>query len=305
MATQKTECDDDVPNNQSLEKFILKIHTELDKYYKSQIIYIWSSFDWLNGLHIFTEFQSSEALNDIKECIISLKQERVPIIEMYNQLLPWNLNLKTLVDFKTLTDKYFLDKLLGFIWRQVRIIIYYFEYTPVANISNEIFRRLNVSTKWYYTGTSELNNILFLTEETSRVINTMASLIQMLETVSVTAIDHFLKAVNNIQNSYEGMGNNVDMSLNINGTNFAIQLNQTFLNNCYDALNYINNYIWIINKSKVLNNNLDTYNLDENCKTDSLDHVFTENQLSSSVSAVNIPTEDEGDNTQSKRKRED
>jgi hypothetical protein len=80
-------------------------------------------------------------------------------------------------------------------------------------------------------------------------------------------------------------------------------LNKIFLNNCYDAVHFINNCISIINNSKVIQNNLDTYNPEELCRNDNLDNLFTPKNIFANDSTVNIPTEDGGDNTRENTKR--
>jgi hypothetical protein len=254
-----------------LEFIMININTVLEKYYTSKNIIIWQSFDWLSGVHIFTESHTSDDFNEIKEHNVTFDNGPVPIIELYNQILPWNLNSETLVHFKTSIEGKFLKSFLQYVWRQADIIDFYFKTIRITDVDENVFQQLKISTKWYKSGTT----ILYRFNEAFAVPETFTSLITALENISVDTIGQFSKILSDIQFEYDENWIRNVLSKNIN---FELAMNNIFLNNCLDAVNYINNYISIINKSKVIQNNLDTYNDEELCKNDNLDRVFTANK---------------------------
>lgn len=309
--TGEIEFDNDFTNDvsqmESLESIILSIHNELDNFYVYKEIFIWTSYDWLSGKHIFTETQNSKYLNEIKEHKIEMTgyNEKVPLIELYNQLIPWNLNVKELIQFKFSIDQFFIDRLSEIFWRQAIIILYYFEYINVEHDNNEVYYRLKNSFRWYKAGTPVLLRIMSLTSNDMYFSNDIKLFIDTIENINDNGIDQtFIGLKNTAKNREKKVLDMHDLLNNIK-TDFPTNLNRIFLNNCYDALNVINTYISIINKSsKQISNNSNAFDFlkSELCTEDELDNVFMASQSIVEASVKN-PESNEEDYGSSQNKK--
>ncbi|XP_025407349.1 uncharacterized protein LOC112681298 [Sipha flava] len=234
------------PDKQFLESIILNIYTELYKFYESKNIYIWQSFEWLSGTYIINLTHSSNSLNEVKEKIGKYNEENVPYLVFYDLLLPWNLNIESLIDFKILTDNYILDNLFQFVWCQARIIYLFFKHNSIENIGPEVFQRLKKSIKWYKSGTPELYKLMSLTDDHFTVPENIESIITAIENNSIE-----LFYLMNTEILNKNKSKTEYCSLNSESVDFTINLNQKFLENCYNAISLINAYYSIAINSNV------------------------------------------------------
>lgn len=153
-------------DRQSLETIMENIYDSLNGFYAElkATVYFWLSFDWLSGVDIFTEYHSSDDMNGIKERSVDFNNEDIPTLAMYDQLLPLNLNLEILVDFKALTETFTLHYALRFIWHHAKIISVYFKRSEEANIDELVFKNLKSSSTWYRTATTILFGTVYLND---------------------------------------------------------------------------------------------------------------------------------------------
>ncbi|XP_025405052.1 DNA-directed RNA polymerase subunit beta'-like [Sipha flava] len=205
MITQKMIYDDINMNNflnlNNLEEITNNIYERLLDFYKPNKVYIWTSFDWLSSAHIFS--LGSNDLNEIREQTVKIGLENIPITMLYNQFLPWNANLKTLIDFKTIVENLFIHKLCQYVKSQAAYIYIYFELTNVNDVHDGVLARLKKSTKWYKSGTQELFKFMESTIEGFEIPDESKSVIEAIENISVHTIGQFKECTNSIKEEYE------------------------------------------------------------------------------------------------------
>uniref|UniRef100_A0A2S2R8H9 Uncharacterized protein n=1 Tax=Sipha flava TaxID=143950 RepID=A0A2S2R8H9_9HEMI len=293
MITQKAIYDDefmnDVPDVENLESITQSIYTELYQFYTSKPVFLWTSFVWLSSVSIFTQTLSYDHLNEIRQKTVKIGLKKIPVTELYNQLLPWNTNLRTLIDFKTLIEKCFIRKLFRYVWRHATLIFIYFQFTDVKDVTDEVFQRLKKSTKWYRSGTQELYQFMEATIVGFKIPEEIKFVIKEIERMSVKTIGQFNVCMKYIKEKYEKKKKSrTNIFSRLRSTDFVTRLNRYFLNNCIDAVNFINNYISFVNNSRVTLN-MNTYVVQELCKNDNLHNVFVENESVVNDSHTHVP----------------
>jgi hypothetical protein len=277
MITQKTIYDDNMNNMNKfhnldfLEAIIHLINRSLLDFYKPNNVYIWTSIDWLSSLRMFIQCLSTEYLTEIREQTVPLGEEKLSITMLYYHLLPWNANLKTLIDFKIIVDNIFIYKLCQYIKNQIVYIYIYFELTNINDVKEGVFSRLKKSTKWFKWGTQALFKFMDLTIEGFKIPDECKSVTEAIEKISVDTVVRFKDSM---KEKYEKSSRINDILSNINSDNVT-QFNQFFLNNCVDAIYFINKYILFLNGTNGLPYKLETYDFQELCKN--LDNVFNAN----------------------------
>jgi hypothetical protein len=246
LIKQKTEHDESFknPDKQYLETIILNIHTRLYEFYVSKNIYIWQSFEWLGGTHIFNLTQSENPLNELIEYIVTYENENLPFFKVYDQLLPWNLNIESLIDFKIRTDNIILDNLFQFVWCQARIINLFFENYRNLRINEKVLQLVKESIKWYKLGTPELYKIISLTNNHFTVPENIKSVITAIENSSSGIL--YLIHTDTLK---KNKSKREYCPLNNEAVNFPIY--HMFLENCFNAVNLINGYFRIMKEANV------------------------------------------------------
>jgi hypothetical protein len=305
IVTQKTEGDEKMMTDEilthieSLVTIIQNIHTALARFYMFKNIYIWTSFNWL--VQIFTTVsQGSDYWNDIKVSKTMYASVSMPLMAIYNQLIPWNLNFESFNRFKSTINKSLLEKLHEYVWRQSQIIVLYVDNSVINYISDEVFQRLKISFKWFKVGAPVLFNILRYTEGYLKIPQQHPSSVTEIENASVDTIQQYCIATKHMKVNYVKSWKDEEI---VGFVDTSTRLTNIFLKNCYDAVNFINNYISIINKSKIMKNNLDTYNFVELCRNDDLDNLFTPKKINAKNTIEPILIEDDDDRTMQQPKR--
>jgi hypothetical protein len=95
-------------------------------------------------------------MKKIREQTVAFYLENIPMTMLYNQLLPWNANLKTLIDFKTIVENVCMHKLFQYVKNQATYIYVNFVLTNLNDVNDDVFTRLQKTTKWYKSGKHEL-----------------------------------------------------------------------------------------------------------------------------------------------------
>jgi uncharacterized protein YeeX (DUF496 family) len=278
MITQKVIYDDNINNMnvhdlESLEAIIHLINRILLNYYKSNQVFIWTSIDWLSSLRMFTQSLSSEDLIEIREQTVSFGEENISITILYYHLLPWNANLKTLIDFKIIVEKIVVYKFCQHVKSHAVNTYIYFELTNENYVNDGVISRLKKSTKWYKFGFQALFKFMKLTIEEFKISDECKSDIEAIEKINILAIDQFK---NFIKEKYKNSSKIKDILSNMK-SDYVTQLNQIFLKNCVDAINFINKYILFLNRTDGLPYKLKINDVQELCKKDNLDNVFNAN----------------------------
>jgi hypothetical protein len=275
LITQKAIYDDNDMNNVhnlgSLESIIQSINRSLLDFYKPNNVYIWTSFDCLSSLRMFTQSLSSDDLIEIREQTVLLGEENISITMLYYHLLPWNANLKTLIDFKIIVDNIFIYKLCQYIKDQIVYIYIYFELTNLIDVKEGVFSRLKISTNWFNRGTQALFKFMDLTIKGFKIPDECKSDMEAIEKISVITIVRFKESVKEKYEKYWKI-NNILSNMK---SDYVTELNQIFLKNCVDAIRFINKYIFFLNRTDGLPYKLETNNVQEICKN--LDNVFNAN----------------------------
>lgn len=78
---------------------LTRINQLLIKFYKDDTLFQWSSIDWLSGNYLFNEKHKSADMNKLKAHKIKINEKFMTMDEIYNQLLPWNSNMNTILIF--------------------------------------------------------------------------------------------------------------------------------------------------------------------------------------------------------------
>jgi hypothetical protein len=270
MIKETTSYDDYLKNNlpekELLVSTIQTIHSELDTYYEPEKINVWSSFDWLSGVHVFTETQYSDYLNSVQNWIGTLDEENVPLIEMYNQLLPWNLNIGTVLGFKLITDNCFTLILNNFYYRQITIVVFYIKFNNINHFDDKVIQRLKKYFDPYEKGKQQLYNFMSLTDKTFTFIDVVKIMIENLK------LQNFAKIAAMVDSEFYKQLFNAYNLLSNRKTKFETHLNKIFLKNCYNIVHFINTYFSIVQKSKLITNDFLNSNT---CKNNDLDSIFT------------------------------
>jgi hypothetical protein len=280
MITQKAIHDENniinFPHLNVVADITRSIYTNLEEFYKQKKIYLWTSFAWLSSAYIFTQNLNSDDLNEIRKQTVTLGLENIPITMLYDQILPWNANLKTLIDFKTIVENVFTQKLCQYVKSQAEYIYIYFVFTDVNDVNDGVFTRLQKSTKWYKSGTQELFKLMESTIEGFKIPDEINSVIVAIEKISIHTIDEFKDCMDYMKEDHEKKSRLNDILSSIN-SDYVIQLNKDFLKNCVDAIHFINEYIVFLNNTDGLPDLLETYDVQELCKNGNLDSVFITN----------------------------
>jgi hypothetical protein len=283
MITQKAIYDDNMNNMivhglDSLETIIQSINRiflDFFKFYKSNKVYIWTSFDWLSSYQIFIQILSSEDLIEIREQTVTFGEinRSISITMLYYQILPWNANLKTLIDFKIIVDKIVFYKFCQYVKSHAVNIYIYFELTNENDVNDGVISRLKKSNQWYKLGFRELYNFMKSTTEGLKIPDECKSDIEAIEKISVITIGQFKHF---IKEKYEKSSKIKDILSNMK-SDYVTELNQIFLKNCVDAIHFINKYILFLNSTDGLPYKLKINDVQELCKKDNLDNVFNVN----------------------------
>lgn len=274
-------CDDQrsFPDMKTLELIMENIHGKLNDYYAHKNVYVWPTFDWLSAKHLFTDHYSPDDMYGIREQKVELDDGSVSMLEMFSQLLPWNLNLETIVGFKTLTEKYVFYNVFKYIWRQAKIIQFYFDHQKVEHIPHEVFQRLKKSTAWYKTGTPKLYTYFSVMKKQNpyEPPAVVVRLVNAIENVEKESTGNMSDLINQMDTKYSMSWIVLDNLLKGNfemTNNLAKRLSKIYVENCFNALQFINTLISFINKSKLENTNINGYNVQTICNVDGLHDVF-------------------------------
>jgi uncharacterized protein YeeX (DUF496 family) len=220
---------------------------------------------------MFTQSLSTDGLTEIKEQTVSLGEEKISITMLYYHLLPWNANLKTLIEFKIVIENIVVYKFCQYVKSHAVYIYIYFELSNVNEVNGSVFARLKESTKWYKLGFQELFKFMKLTIEGFKIPDVCKSNFEAIEKISVLTIDQFK---NFIKEKNEKSSRINDILSNMKG-DYVTQLNRNCLKNCVDAIHLINKYILFLNETNGLPYKLDTNVVQELCKN--LDNIFNAN----------------------------
>jgi hypothetical protein len=225
---------------------------------------------------MFTQSLSSDDMNEISEQTVAFGLENIPITILFNRLLPWNANLKTLIDFKTIVENFCIHKFFQYVKNQAAYIYIYFVLSNLNDVNDSVFTRLQKTTKWYKSGTHELFTFMESIIEGFKIPDEIESVTEAIEKISVDTIGQFKDCTNNINEEYKKKSWFNDILSNMN-SDYVIKLNYDFFKNCVDAIHFINKYIFFLNSTDGLHDKLKTYDVQELCKNDNLDNVFNVN----------------------------
>jgi hypothetical protein len=249
---------DGTDNYDDYKSIINEIYSELDNYYKDKNINIWwLSFNWLYGVHVYTENQYSDYLNKIKKYHMTIAndtKDSFSLMESYNQIIPWFSNIGTIIGFKILTDRNFILILDDYLNNQAKIIISYFKLNYYNNATAELIKKLTQSFGWYL----EARKIFYISINSimqNKGISQVVELVKKFEVKknqNLLALNNYLMSLSlkrdthfeqNLLNAYYLLSNGK--------TRFETYMNKFILNNCYDAIKSINTYLSIAKKTKI------------------------------------------------------
>lgn len=123
--------------------YIYDVYKTLQYYYKDQYVPLWTTFHRLSGKYFLTEHVPE--LEELRDKSIRIEKTSKTLMEVYYYVLPWNLNLNTILIFHSIFLDHLDHMMNTFIYKQATIIILYFE-SLAGNIDMNIIRN---SFKWF------------------------------------------------------------------------------------------------------------------------------------------------------------
>jgi len=143
--------------------YIKNIHDAIKKYYNDTPLDVWTTFNFLSGKCFVTkEFTTSPEMNELKDHIMKVNEDNWTLSEFYYNLLPFNLNWKTISKFQRTIFSYIDSVKNRFFSRHIKMIAHYLKH------KNSIIDRtrlilLKETFKWYEEKLEEFNYYLNVT----------------------------------------------------------------------------------------------------------------------------------------------
>jgi len=267
------------------------VYDTVDEYYdkSDDSIFLWTTADWMTGRYFITKTYSKD-MDGLKNQIIRLHKSNLTLSVAYYKLLPRNLNLKQISVFQNnvlynvnvATDAY--------VYRQAIVIILFYEH--VNNRVNDVgFEYLRTVFNWYKYGIKIVNHYLSMsgTYEPSQQIYEIVNEISNLKTVDKSKLIAKIQQLIPVQ-MIEGLTDWASRKLpDTSGIkNISIDyirvLREMVNKNCENAINFINTFISIANKSMGRKSSLQNTNL-LYCLEFSTD-IFLESHIDTSMNEL-------------------
>lgn len=235
-------------------EFIKNIHNSIENYYNCKSTTVWMTYNWLSMKYLLSGESNNPILNDLRNKTIHTYGLDMSLSMVYDKYLMWNLDTKSLLIFHNII-LYNLDKIMNtYFYTQMKLIILYFKHMnyTVDNVESE---RLVRTLIWYeickkifykhlclsgtYKPCSKVDNIISIIKSCGNNTDLLTSI----QTEIPKDTNDYLTL---------WIGNMVFKSkshLPLDKNTFLETIRDVAVQNCMDTVDFINNFILIVNKS--------------------------------------------------------
>jgi len=226
------------------------------------------TFKWLSGKHFVTEtYLNCAGMEKIKEQTMTVAETEMSLADVYRQLLPWNLNAKSILIFHNNLLHHLGNTMDTYLYQHVVYIIMYLEFVNQESATGLEF--LVETIRWFESGTRVFYDHLSLSGTYQHIGNVEL----VIAVIRYGDKSNLNIAIENVISStiLEDLKAKAWVAFNnaVNNSPADVQLKEILhkmmLDNCTEAIMYVNHFIWILNTSTVMINAIDYLNTNIFC----------------------------------------